>query len=330
MLEDLKAEFASIKYLSHLLFLAIVIYLAQVFLQILNTFSDIVLIIIFAWILNFILGPLVNFVNKQTKTPLIFSTVFVYILFGFVISVSFYLLIPVITEQIRFLAEILPAYLSSSSPQIQKASQTFLESLSDLTFIIPQISQFLIYFLTILVLSFYMIIEKKTINDTIHKIIPRSWIPHMEFLEEVVDRTMTLFFRVQVIFGLISGFMTFVVLLLFGIDFAPSTAVVAGLLTVIPVIGVVLALIPPFLVSFVQDPSKALFILAILLVAQQLVYNLLGPKLIGQAFKIHPIIVLISLLVGFKVAGFIGSVFAIPVVSIATIVGKEIIEKRKA
>ena len=118
-------------------------------------------------------------------------------------------------------------------------------------------------------------------------------------------------------------------LVLFGIDFAPSTAVVSGLLTVIPVIGVVLALMPPFLASFVQDPSKALFILAILLVAQQLVYNLLGPKLIGQAFKIHPIIVLISLLVGFKVAGFIGSVFAIPVVSIATIVGKEIIEKRK-
>jgi predicted PurR-regulated permease PerM len=329
MLEDLKTEFASIKYLSHLLFIAIVIYLAQVSLQILNTFSDIVLIIVFAWILNFILGPLVLFVNRQTKIPLIFSTVFVYILFGLVISVSVYLLIPTVLQQIGTLSKILPLYLESSSPQIQKASQTFLTSLGDLTYIIPQVSQFLIYFITILVLSFYMIIEKKTINSTIHKILPRSWLPHMDFLEEVVDRTMTLFFRVQVIFGLISGVMTFAVLLLFGIDFAPSTAVVAGLLTLIPVIGVVLALIPPFLVSLVQDPSKALFILAILLVAQQLVYNLLGPKLIGQAFKIHPIIVLISLLVGFKVAGFIGSVFAIPVVSIATIVGKEVIEKRR-
>lgn len=329
MLEDLKAELSSIKYLSHLLLIAIVIYLAQVFLQVLDTFSDIVLIIVFAWVLNFILGPLVRLANKYLKLNILFSTILVYLLFGLVISSSVYLLIPVISQQIGVLEKVLPIYLEASPAYIQKASQTFLGSLGNFAYIIPSAFQFIIYFITVLVLSFYMIIEKKTINRTIHKMLPGSWLPHVEFLEQAVDRTMSSFFRVQLIFGLISGVVTFIVLLLFGIDFAPSTAVIAGLLTIVPVIGTVLALIPPFLVSFVSDPSKSLFILAILLVAQQLIYNILGPKLIGGAFKIHPIIVLISLLVGLKVAGLIGAVFAIPVVSIATVVGKEILENRK-
>lgn len=329
MLQDLKRDLSSVQYLYHLLFIAAIIYLAQVFLQVLNQFSDIVLIIVFAWILNFILGPIAGFVNNRGKIPLVPSTILVYILFGAIISFSVYLLIPVISQQAFILSKILPIYLEASPPQIQKASETFLTSLGDLSLIIPSAAQFLVYFLTVLVLSFYMIIEKKTINTTLHRMLPKSWLPHVEFFEEAVDRTMSSFFRVQIMFGLIAGFVTFIVMFILGISFAPSTSVISGLLTVIPVIGVVLALIPPFLVSLVQDPSKALLILIILAVANQVIYNLIGPKLIGGAFKIHPIIVLLSLLVGYKVAGFIGSVFAIPVVSIMTIVGKEIIENRK-
>ncbi len=329
MLQDLRNEFASVKFLTHLLLIAIIIYLIQIFLQILNTFSDIVLIIVFAWILSFILEPIVYFTNRKFKVPVTLSTLFVYLLFGAVISIGIYLLIPIVSEQVQILAKNLPFYLKSSPPAIQNASIKFLDSLGNVVFLLPSVAQFLVYFITTLILSFYLIVERDTISKTIHKLTPRTWRPHMLFFEKAVDQTMASFLRVQVTFGIISGVFTFIVMLAFGINFAPSTSVIAGLLTVIPVIGTILALIPPFLVALVQDPSKALFILAILLVGQQVIYNVLGPRLIGGAFKIHPIIVLLSLLVGLKVAGLIGSIFAIPIVSIATVVGKEILANMK-
>lgn len=325
MLEDLK-QISGVKYLPPLLLIAVIIYLIQIGLSVLNTFSDIVLIVVFAWILSFILDPIVFAANKKLKIPVIITTLLIYLLFGIIISIAIYLLIPILSEQIQILSKVLPVYLVSAPPFMQKASSLLLGSLNNYIYIIPSVAQFLIYFLTTLILSFYLIVEKKTIDKTIRKMTPAPWRPHLAFLENAVDQTMASFLRVQLIFGVISGIVTFIVLLAFGINFAPSTSVVAGLLTIIPVIGTVLALIPPFLVSFVADPQKSLLILFILLIAQQLIYNILGPKLIGGAFKVHPIIVLLSLLIGLKVAGLVGGIFAIPVVSIATVVGKEILD----
>ncbi len=325
MLQDLKNEISEIKYLYPLLLIAAVIFLIQVFLQVLSIFTDIVLIIVFAWLLSFVLDPVVYFVRRTFKIPLILSTFLTFILFGALFTGAIYTLIPIVSEQIQIVVKLLPTYLFSAPPFIQNASQKFLESLTNYIYIIPSVAQFLIYFLVVLVLSFYLIVERGTIKETIYKLVPSSWHKHLTFSQQVIDQTVANYMRIQVIFGIIGALLTFVVMLAFGINFAPSTSVVAGLLTIIPVIGPVLALVPPFLVSFVVDPSKALFILAILLVLQQISYNILGPKLIGGAFKIHPIIVMLSLLAGLKVAGLIGGIFAVPLVSMATIIGKEIL-----
>jgi len=62
----------------------------------------------------------------------------------------------------------------------------------------------------------------------------------------------------------------------------------------------------------------------ILLLAQQIIFNIWGPKFIGKAFKIHPIVVLLSFIVGFKIAGVMGAIFAIPVISIIILVIRDL------
>jgi predicted PurR-regulated permease PerM len=57
---------------------------------------------------------------------------------------------------------------------------------------------------------------------------------------------------------------------------------------------------------------------------QQITYNAIGPKLMSRAFKLHPIVVVISILIGFKVAGAMGAIFVIPVLGIAVIVIKKL------
>ena len=97
----------------------------------------------------------------------------------------------------------------------------------------------------------------------------------------------------------------------------------AGILTAVPVIGPIIGVIPPLFVALIDKPNEALIIFLIIFIIQQFIFNVFGPKLIGKAFNINPIVVILSLLIGIKIAGATGAVFAIPVISIVLIVSRE-------
>jgi len=117
------------------------------------------------------------------------------------------------------------------------------------------------------------------------------------------------------------------VLTIFRIDYAASIAIIAGLLTIIPLAGPLLGIVPPAFVVLLTHPDNpllAIAVAAILLLIQQITYNAVGPKLMEKAFKLHPIVVLLSILIGFKLAGAMGAVFVVPVLGIAVIVIKKL------
>ncbi|MDE2590043.1 MAG: AI-2E family transporter, partial [Patescibacteria group bacterium] len=77
---------------------------------------------------------------------------------------------------------------------------------------------------------------------------------------------------------------------------------------------------PPVAVAAIIDPTRAIIVAIAILVVQQIIFNVIGPRMMGKAFKMHPIIVLLSFLVGYKIAGGAGAVFAIPVLGILIVV----------
>jgi predicted PurR-regulated permease PerM len=92
-------------------------------------------------------------------------------------------------------------------------------------------------------------------------------------------------------------------------------------------VGPILGIVPPFFVVLIthpENPFLAVAIFAILLLIQQIASNAIGPKLMQRAFKLHPIVVLLSILIGFKVAGPLGAVFIVPVLGIFVIVLKKL------
>ena len=72
--------------------------------------------------------------------------------------------------------------------------------------------------------------------------------------------------------------------------------------------------------------QKMLIATSVIILTGQLVYNILSPKLLGTALKIHPIIVLLSFLVGYRLGGVWGAIFAVPVTSAIFIIVKEILK----
>ena len=126
---------------------------------------------------------------------------------------------------------------------------------------------------------------------------------------------------------MLAGVSTWIVLTIFGINFAASTSLLAGILTIIPLVGPIFGIIPAAFIALISDPTnptKALLIAALLLLIQQLTFNAIGPRLLGKAFKLHPIIILLSFIIGAKVAGPLGAIFAVPVLGIIGIIFREL------
>jgi predicted PurR-regulated permease PerM len=142
----------------------------------------------------------------------------------------------------------------------------------------------------------------------------------MQFVENVIETTFASFLRVQLVFGILAGVVTWIVMIVFHVEFALSTSVIAGVLTIVPLLGPVLGLIPTLLVCAFFSQNVLIPVVISLLVAQQIIFNVIGPRLLGNAFKLHPVIVLLSFLVGFKLAGTAGAIFAVPALGIIVIV----------
>lgn len=324
MFDEIKKELSSIRILIFLLIAAVGIYLFGILWQVIGVFSDVIIVLIFSWLLSFMLEPVVKKISQAIRLSKTLAAILVYVFFFFLIALAIFLLIPTVTDQIKTLSEIVPNYLKNAPDFINRWGDMFFSSLNNAIGFLPSVAQFLFLIFIVFIISFYLIVDKEKINDELMSLTPKNWREKIEFFQKVIDNAFSSFLRVQLTFGIISGVLTWLILSILGIQFATTAAVLAGIFAVIPLIGPILAIIPPVFVAFVTEPQRAILIFIILLVAQQFIFNVLGPKLLSGAFKIHPIVVLISFLVGAKIAGPIGAVFAIPVLGILIVVFHEL------
>jgi predicted PurR-regulated permease PerM len=324
MFEEIKKELTSIKSLSALLTIALILYVLGLGWNLISNFSDVAIILFFSWLLSFMLDPLVHRISRITRLSLAISTLVAYLLLIILLTLIIVIFIPIVSSEFENLSLIIPKYLDTAPVFIQKWSENLLNSLYGYIVLIPSIANFLFLLFIIFIVSFYFIVDKKRISSECYSLFPQKWHDDIIFVRKIVNDAFTSFIQVQLLFGVVNGFATWLVLRIFGIDFAASIGLLSGILSAIPVVGPIFAIIPPVFVSFIEDPTKTIAIFLILVVLQQLIFNIWGPKLLGRTFKIHPIIVLLSFLVGLKVAGIVGAIFAIPVISIISLIIREL------
>lgn len=323
MFEELKKDFSSLKLLVTLGITAIAIHLAGLFVQFTRDFSDIILILIFGWFVSFILEPFVDLFTKYLRLPRMLSTVLVFILAGVLITLSFLILIPNIVTQFNTLAREIPNFVRTSPIPLQRGVENLIGSFNNYATLIPSVTQFLINLIIVLILSFYLVVDRDNLNKHFFAIAPKKYHESIRFIQRAINKSFASFVRIQVLWGFIGGIVTWITLTLFGIPFAASTSIMAGVLTSIPVIGPIIGIIPPLLVTSIEAQSKLIPIFVIIFLAQQIIFNVFGPRIMGKAFNLNPVIVMLALLIGIKVAGFTGAMFAVPVISVILVVGKE-------
>ncbi|MEX2010571.1 MAG: AI-2E family transporter, partial [Parcubacteria group bacterium] len=121
----------------------------------------------------------------------------------------------------------------------------------------------------------------------------------------------------QLLLAAIVMVLVYLGLLLIGVEHALLLAVAAGVFEIIPIFGPILAAIPAVLVAFAADgPGTALLVAGLFLVIQQFENHLIYPLVVKKVVGVPPMVSIIALLVGAKLAGFLGIVIAVPVAAI--------------
>ncbi len=120
----------------------------------------------------------------------------------------------------------------------------------------------------------------------------------------------------QAIQGVVLGLVAAIGGWWFDIPYWPATAVIVALLQMIPFFGPFVSWAPPVLVAALTPGAQVLPMLAIMVAGWFVVMNIIQPRVMADSVGIHPVVVLLSVLIGLKLQGIVGAIFAVPVAAV--------------
>ena len=175
------------------------------------------------------------------------------------------------------------------------------------------------FFFTLMIGAF-ILIDMEKVHGFLRGLFPVNTREDYDVIIAGIDRGLSGVIRGQLVICLINGVLTYLGLLIFGVKYSLILAVVAALLTLIPIFGSILSSIPIVVVALVSGDSgidvvRGLAIGLWIIGIHFIEANLLNPKIIGTAAKIHPVLVIFSLFFGEHSFGLVGALLAVPILS---------------
>jgi predicted PurR-regulated permease PerM len=181
-----------------------------------------------------------------------------------------------------------------------------------------------LFFFTLMIGAFILIdIEK--VHLFLRSLFPQNVRDDYDVIIAGIDRGLSGVIRGQLLICLVNGILTYIGLLIFGVKYSLILGVVAALLTLIPIFGSILSSVPIVTVALVSGDSgvdviRGLAIGLWIIGIHFIEANVLNPKIIGTAAKIHPVFIIFSLFLGEYSYGLVGALLAVPVLSAIQVV----------
>jgi predicted PurR-regulated permease PerM len=189
-----------------------------------------------------------------------------------------------------------------------------------------------LYGLSILVVSFYFMLDGYRMKNAIIRLFPKK---HEEFLYGMaseIDKSLQSFFRGQIVLGLGFGAFMVPVFTLLGMHYALLLGVVLGILEIIPVIGSTIGLVPAIVAVAIDGMDNVPFnrftqVIILFLVFQGLQWlkdNIVAPRYMGNVIGLHPVMIFLAIMLGARVDGMLGIIFAIPVACVVNVLATQL------
>jgi predicted PurR-regulated permease PerM len=298
---------------------------------------DIVIIVLLALVFASAMEPMVDYLAAK-KVPRSVSVLGVYVIVVGVIAGLAVLLWPLIVQQFQVFTANLPNYVQTITTQFPalnvwlggidaaQLSQSFFASGVGNEFLLGRATTVfggLFGAITVLVISFYLVTTDRGMKRAVRDLVPK---PHQDFVAHLIEniqRKMGYWVLGQLVLGVAIFAMTYIALTLLGVEYALFLAILAGLFELMPYIGPFLAAVPAVFVASLQSPGLALVVVVLYIIIQKTEGYILVPKVMQRAIGASPLVVLLSLLIGFRLAGLPGLLLAVPLAGAIIVVIQE-------
>jgi sporulation integral membrane protein YtvI len=295
-----------------------------------------------AIIIAYILNPLVEFLENR-RIPRFLGILLIYAIF-FSIGTAFSLTtIPTLILELQKLAEKIPEYtmhiqryllhlqsdyqrinlpesvrlvLDQNIVELQGSLQEWVERA---TGSVLGIFSHVFTILVIPLLVYYILRDMDGLKRSFVMLFPRRYRQWVAAMGSEMDRTLGAYFRGMLLICFLVGLMTYLGLLILGLDFALILGVIAGITNIIPYFGPLIGAVPAVLIALLSSPGMAFKVIIVFVIVQQIESQVIAPQILGRSLGLHPLVVIFVLIVGGKLFGLAGLIFAVPFTAILRI-----------
>ena len=180
----------------------------------------------------------------------------------------------------------------------------------------------------ILVLSIFIVSDASGLQAKWRRVMPNRFETQLDLFDRSVGRAFRGFLWSQVVLIAIQIALTVVVALVFGLPYLFLMCLFAALCMPIPFVGPGLALLPPILIAAAFVPGAFIPVALVLFVVQAIIMNLVVPRLMKKTSGVHPVVTILSVLVGAQIAGIWGALFGLPVAAVISILANYVINQQ--
>ncbi len=283
-----------------------------------------------AFILMSALNPAVDRLEKL-KLPRPLAILLAYALILIVVGGMLWVVVPPLAVQTGNLVVSLPEALGKVelfNANQQAITQELLAQIGSLPQYVVRLTVNLfgniISVLTTFVLSFYLLLERKHLNKYLAILLGKESPEKVARTFNEVEHKLGGWVRGELLLMIVVGVLTYVGLLVLGIDNALPLAIIAAVLEIVPNIGPIISAVPAVLIALAMHPFKALATVALYFLVQLAENNLLVPNIMKRAVGVNPMVSILGLVAGFKIYGPMGAILAIPIIILSMTLAENI------
>jgi predicted PurR-regulated permease PerM len=178
--------------------------------------------------------------------------------------------------------------------------------------------------LLMLITAFYMAMRPEPLVGGMLRLVPPARREHAQYVLQRLRNAWLGWTAGVAVDMLVTGVLLYIGLRLVGLNFAVFFAVLTALLTLVPYFGAIAGALPPVLFALTDSPGRALVVLAVYVVVQQVESKLTLPLIMPQDVRLHPAVIAIGVVVVAKLFGLVGLLVAMPILLLVTIAVEEL------
>ena len=192
-----------------------------------------------------------------------------------------------------------------------------------------QVFNGILAFVTILVLTFLMLLRGPELTAGILSLIPDRHRERVRLVSADAAKAVSGYMIGNFLISIIAGLATYVFVLIVGLPSPEVLALWVAFADLIPMVGATLGAIPAVLVAFLQSTPIGIATLIFFIVYQQFENHVLQVTVMSRTVDVNPLTVLVSVLAGIELFGFLGALLAIPVAGVIQVIVRNVYDERR-